>query len=350
MSLEAGISTPREAPPGRVLLAFAAIYVIWGSTYLAIRFAVETIPPFLMAGIRFGVAGGILYLGLRSRGVPGPRRVEWKAAFWSGGLMLLGGNGLLSWSEQYVPSGLAALLVGTVPLWMVALAWLGPDRDRPGRWELVGLATGFAGVALLVSPSAEVVGSLGAEPRRFLLGTVAVLVASLSWAIGSLYNRRAILPARPLFATAMTMVAGGLLLVLTGIARGEIGMLSLGAVSARSAWALAYLIVFGSVIAFSAYTWLLRVVRPALVGTYAYVNPIVAVLLGWWLASEPVTGRMALAMTVIIGSVALVERGRRRGRTVGGGARDAPITPPPASSGPTLSAPVEGRPTPLPDR
>ncbi len=349
MSLETGLSTPREAPPGRILLAFTAIYLIWGSTYLAIRFAVETIPPFLMAGVRFGVAGGILYLGLRSRGVRSPRRSEWKAAFWSGGLMLLGGNGLLSWSEQYVPSGLAALLVGTVPLWMVALAWLGPDRERPGRWELFGLATGFAGVALLVSPSAEVVGSLGAEPRQFLLGTVAVLVASLSWAIGSLYNRRASLPPPPLFATAITMIAGGVLLVLTGIARGEIGQLSLGAVSARSAWALGYLILFGSVIAFSAYTWLLRVVRPALVGTYAYVNPLVAVLLGWWLASEPITGRMALAMAIIIGSVARVERDRRQARNAAG-ARGVPIAPAPASSGPVVPAPLEARPDPISDR
>jgi drug/metabolite transporter (DMT)-like permease len=304
--------SPKEASPTRILLALGLVYVIWGSTYLAIRFAIETLPPFLMAGTRFLVAGAILFAWFRLRGTPAPDRKHWKAAVISGGLMLLGGNGLLSWAEQYVPSGLAALFVSTAPLWLVLMAWWGPDRERSHVGEIAGLLLGLLGVGLLLAPSTEILESMATEPRLFILGAVAVLVASLSWAAGSIYNRGAAFPTPQLYATSLTMVGGGVLLLLTGFARGELGQLSLNDVSLKSAAALAYLIVFGSLVAFSAYIWLLRAVRPAVVGTYAYVNPVVAVILGWSLAAEPLTPRTFVAMAIITGSVILVQRAQRR--------------------------------------
>lgn len=306
------VSGSRSVPTPRLVLAFAAVYLIWGSTYLAIRFAIETVPPFLMAGTRFVVAGAILYAWFRARGQPAPTLREWRAATIAGGLMLLGGNGLLSWAEQHVPSGIAALLVGTVPLWMVLIARWGPTRERTGPREIGGLALGLLGVALLVAPTPEAVANVGTDARGFVLGAGAVLAGSMLWAAGSMYSRVAPLPPDSLYATALTMLAGGVLLLLAGGARGEAAHLSPTGVSARSALAILYLIAFGSLVAFSAYTWLLRVARPALVGTYAYVNPVVAVLLGWALASEPLGARTALGAAIVVGSVVLVRRGRRR--------------------------------------
>ncbi len=302
--------TESPAPPGKVALAFAAVYVIWGSTYLAIRFAVETLPPLLMAGVRFGVAGLTLCIVLRARGAPRPDARQWWAAGVSGALMILGGNGVLSWAELYVPSGVAALIVATVPLWFVGLVWLGPDREAPAPLELAGVGLGLFGVALLVADSGRSTSAAGGG--MVVWGALAVVAASGSWAAGSLYTRRAPLPSPPLYATALTMLAGGALLLAAGVARGEAGRFDPGAVSGRSVAALAYLIVFGSIVAFSAYAWLLRVVRPALVGTYAYVNPVVAVLLGWWLAGETLTARMAVGASIVVVSVALVQRGRAR--------------------------------------
>lgn len=301
-----------SASSARVGLAFATIYLVWGSTYLAIRFAVETIPPFLMAGVRFTTAGALLYAVLRARGVSAPTAAQWRMAVISGALMILGGNGVLSWAEQYVPSGLAALLVATVPLWFVGIAWLGPDREPSRPLEIFGLLLGLAGVILLVAGSGEEVMLAGTSGRAGLWASLAIVGASISWAAGSLYHRRAALPRPGLFATAMTMLAGGALLLGTGVLRGEVGALQPEAISARSLLALLYLIAFGSIVAFSAYAWLLRAVRPALVGTYAYVNPVVAVLLGWWLADEILTGTMLIGAAVIVASVILVERGRLR--------------------------------------
>lgn len=304
--------SPRDASPARVLMALGLVYVIWGSTYLSIRFAIETIPPFLMAGTRFLAAGAILFAWFRSRGCGMPERHHWRAATISGGLMLLGGNGLLSWAEQWVPSGLAALLVATAPLWLVMMAWLGPDGERPSAGEIAGLVLGLGGVGLLLAPSPEVLRNVGADPRSFVIGAVAVLIASLSWAAGSIYNRGASFPSPQLYATSLTMLGGGALLVLAGALKGELGQIDVAAVSLKSVAALAYLVVFGSLVAFSAYIWLLRAVRPALVGTYAYVNPVVAVLLGWALAAEPLTERTFLAMAIITVSVILVQRSHRR--------------------------------------
>lgn len=300
--------TDSSAPAGRVVLAFAAVYVIWGSTYLAIRFAIETVPPFLMAGVRYLIAGAILYAVLRARGARRPTRDEWWAATVSGGLMIAGGNGLLSWAEQYVPSGIAALLLATVPLWFVGLAWLGPEREAPAPLELTGLLLGLVGVALLVIGS----GDAGTGGLAVVWGALAILVAAGSWAVGSLHHRRARFPGPPLYATAMTMMAGGGVLVLAAIATNEPARFDAGAVSFRSLAAFGYLVVFGSIVGFSAYAWLIKAVRPALVGTYAYVNPVVAVFLGWWLGGEAITAEMTTGAAIVLTSVALVQTDRIR--------------------------------------
>jgi drug/metabolite transporter (DMT)-like permease len=300
--------TPRTAPnPWLVVAAFGAVYVLWGSTYLAILFAIETLPPFWMAAARFLTAGAALYAWTRWRGAPAPKLVHWRSAFVVGFLLLVLGNGGVVWAEQRVPTGLTALLVATVPLWMVFLDGAGRGWRRPRGQLLVGVAIGLAGVALLVGPG-RFAGGEGADP----LGGLVLLVASLCWATGSLYSRRAELPPSPFLGAAMQMVAGGAGLVAAGFLHGEAATLDLAAASARSLGALAYLVVFGSLIGFTAYIWLLRVSTPALVSTYAYVNPVVAVLLGWAFAGEPVTPRTLLAAGVIVGAVVLITTARSR--------------------------------------
>lgn len=300
----------RAAGPPRaaVLAAFAAVYLIWGSTYLAILFAIETLPPFLMAATRFLVAGALLYGWMRWRGAERPDARQWRAAVVVGGLLLFGGNGLVVWAEQWVPSGVAALLVATVPFWMVMLEWARPGGARPGAGVLLGLLLGFGGIALLIGPGEWAGGGV------HLPGALALLLASFSWATGSIYSRGAPLPASPLLATSMQMLAGGGLLLAAGTLLGEWGRVELGAVSVRSAAALLYLIVFGSLVGFSAYVWLLRVSTPARVSTYAYVNPVVAVLLGWALAGEALTARVVVAVAVIVGAVAVITTRRARPR------------------------------------
>jgi drug/metabolite transporter (DMT)-like permease len=292
-----------ESRPSRLSIAaaFAAVYLVWGSTYLAIRFAIETLPPFLMAGVRFLTAGAILYLWARWRGAPAPEPRHWRPAAIVGGFLLLGGNGGVVWAEQRVASGLAALLVATVPLWIVLFSALGPGGRRPGARVLVGVALGLVGMALLVGPG-EIAGGPGADP----LGAAVLVLASVSWAIGSLYSRRAPLPSSPLVATAMEMLAGGALLVLAGLASGEAARLDLAAASPRSLLAFGYLVALGSLVGFTAYVWLLRVAAPARVATYAYVNPVVAVLLGWALAGEPLTPRILVAAAVIVAAVVAI--------------------------------------------
>jgi len=291
---------------GRVALAFAAVYVLWGSTYLAIRFGVETIPPFLMAGTRHLVAGLLLYIWMRSRGTPRPSATHWRSAAIIGGLMLLGGNGLVTWAEQRVPSGLAALIVASVPIWMAVLEGL-EKRARPGGAVIAGLLLGLAGIALLVAPG-RFAGNGHVDP----LGALALLTAALCWSIGSLYSRRVPLPASTFTATAMEMIAGGTWLWVAGLLFGEGSRLHLSAISMRSAVSLGYLILFGSLIGFTAYVWLLKATTAARVSTYAYVNPIVAVVLGALFASEVITARVAIAALVIVGSVALIITSRSK--------------------------------------
>jgi drug/metabolite transporter (DMT)-like permease len=268
--------------------ALVTVYILWGSTYLAIREAIDTMPPFLMASVRFLVAGGLLYavaVGRGDRVGDRPRWPQWRSAIVVGGLLLVGGNGGVVWSEQHIPSGVTALLVATIPLWMVVIGVAG-FGERVRVQEAVGVAIGFAGIVLLVagSPSTNGTGHLD------LAGAGAALFAALCWATGSLYSRRAPLPSRPLVSTAMQMLAGGALLVVVGVASGELSDVQLARISLGSILGLAYLIVFGSLVAFSAYVWLLRNARISLIATYAYVNPIVAVFLGWAFLSEPIRG------------------------------------------------------------
>jgi drug/metabolite transporter (DMT)-like permease len=287
----------------QLVLAFAAIYLIWGSTYLGIRYAVESIPPLLMMGTRHLVAGILVYGWARRHGQPSPPPVEWWCASLAGALLFLGGHGVLAWAEQTIASGLAALLCATLPLWTVLLVWIQRSERNLGWKVWWGILLGFAGVVLLVAPD-----GLRSRERLNLPGACAAVFSALVWAVGTLYTRRARLPASTVLSAAMQMITGGALLLLLGAAMGEGGRLHLPAVSLRSALALAYLIVFGSIVAFTAFTWLVAVSRPALVSTYAYVNPVIAVLLGWALAGERVGIRMVIATVVIVASVILVSR------------------------------------------
>ncbi len=295
------------AERAEIVLAFAAIYVIWGSTYLAIRFAIETLPPLLMAAVRFLIAGAVLYAWVRARGTPAPRRDEWLATTIVGGLLLLGGNGAVVWAEQRVPSGVTALLVALVPLWMVLLEWRGRGGARPDAGTVAGLALGLGGLLLLVGPE-QVLGGGHIDHA----GAVVLALGTLSWAAGSLYSRHAHLPAAPMLATAMEMLCGGALLLVAAGVRGEFAQADLGAISLRSALSFAYLVVFGSLVAFTAYIWLLRATTPARASTYAYVNPVVAMLLGWALAGEPLSPRTLLAAAVIVTAVVLITWSRVR--------------------------------------
>ena len=288
-----------------VWVALVAVYVIWGSTYLAIRVAVRTIPPFFMGSIRFLIAGGVLYavsIRLGEREGDRPTWRQWRAAAIVGGLLLLGGNGGVAWAEQRVASGIVALVIAMVPIWMALI-----DRflfgQRLSKWAVIGLALGFAGLVLLV-------GGPG-KGRADLVGIAVVVGASLAWAIGSMYARRAPLPRRPLVGTGMEMLAGGVIMGVAGIAAGEIGAFHPSAVTSDSLWATAYLIVFGSWVGFVAYVWLLRAAPTPLVGTYAYVNPLIAVFLGWAFLDEALRARTIVAAAVIVAGVALMISARK---------------------------------------
>ncbi len=285
----------------RLIAAFAAVYVIWGSTYLAIRFAVETLPPFLMAGIRFLVSGGALYAWARWRGAEKPDWIHWRTAAIIGTLLLLGGNGGVVWAEQFVPSGLTALLITSEPFWIVILVWLMPGGHRPTGGIIFGMLLGLLGIGLLVGP-----GSLLDGHSLNLSGVAVLFLASLSWAAGSLYSSKARLPRSGVLSAGMQMLAGGAVLTLFGTLAGDWNRLAWQNVSARSVFSLAYLAVFGSIVGFSSYFWLLRNTSPARASTYAFVNPVVAVFLGWAFAGEVITPRTLLATVIIVIAVMIV--------------------------------------------
>jgi len=281
-----------------VITAFAAVYLIWGSTYLTIRIAIETLPPLLMAGVRFLLAGAILYAVARR---PGARRerltwAQWRAAFIVGACLLLAGNGLVTWGEQYVASGLVALIIATVPLWMALFAPLFSGR-RVGRLGVAGIVVGLVGVALLLRPG----GTVSAHWQILV-----VLASPVLWAGGSLYARTAPTPGNPLMATGMEMLAGGLLLLIVGLATGELGAVHLASVSLRSGIAFAYLVLIGALVGYSAYIWLLHHVSASSASTYAYVNPLVAVVLGAVFLSEPITVPTLIAGALIVVAVAAI--------------------------------------------
>lgn len=297
-------SPGRSGPPPPLFIwsAMIGVYIVWGSTYLAIRFAVETMPPFLMAGVRFLIAGSVLYLVRRAYGDPRPTLEEWRSAAVIGAFLLVGGNGGVVWAEQWVPSGIAALLVGTSPLWMILIDRLRPGGQKPNRWAMLGVGLGFMGIVMLINPLRSVGPGETIDPVR----AGVLVLSSLLWSIGSLYSRQAQLPPSALLWTGMEMLAGGLGLLILGTLTGELGRLNLLSISGSSWLGWLYLVVFGSWIGFTAYTWLLRSAPTPLVSTHAYVNPIVAVLLGYFLAEELLTFRIFIAALMVIGSVALI--------------------------------------------
>jgi drug/metabolite transporter (DMT)-like permease len=286
----------------KLALAFAAIYLVWGSTYLAIRYAVETIPPLVAAGSRHTVAGGVLLAWACARGYR-PRREHWIAGIVLGALFFFVGHGTLHWAEQHVASGLAALLIATEPMFILVLAWLS-GQQRISRTSALGLAFGVVGVAILTG--AEV-----SAKNASLIGLLAVLLGSVSWSAGVVISPKLKLPTDALARTAVPLVCGAVMLLATAGITGEFHGLHWSAISLKSIFGLGYLIVFGSIVAFTAYTWLLQRVPPAVVATHTYANPVVAVLLGWLLASEPLTARVAIASVAILGAIMLIRRGER---------------------------------------
>ena len=290
----------------KIWIALLALYIVWGSTYLAILFAVDTIPPFLQAGLRFLISGLILVIWRRSAGDEMPSLKQWRSLAIIGTLLLLGGNGLVSFAEQRIASGVAALIIGTVPLWLVLIEALRPGGVRPSWRAIIGLIVGFGGIYLLIGPS-ELTGKFQFD----ILGTLVLLTAALLWSIGSIYSRSAELTKSALMTTGAEMLAGSIPIFIVSILFGEWKSFSFAQVSVQSWLALLYLIAFGSMIGFVAYIWLLQNAPVSLVATYAYVNPLVAVLLGSWLAQESLTGRTLVAAGIIIGSVVFINSARQ---------------------------------------
>lgn len=303
------MNSPAPVSRSALWLGFATIYLVWGSTYLAIRVAVETLPPFLMAGARFLTAGSLLYgwLWLTKKIRPTPR--QWLDNALVGALLLLIGNGLVSWAEQSIPSGIATLLVSVGPLFIVLGDWLvlavGRDATRgarPTAATLAGIVLGVIGLVLLVAPSLGAEAAVPLDPWR----VGGILFACLAWSAGSIFTRYARRPAEPLTAAAMQMLTGGLWLVLVATALGETGKFNFAQASASSLAAWGYLVVVGSLVGFTTFVWLMKHSTPARVATYAYVNPIVAIFLGWLLLGEPVTSRTLVASAVIIAAVVII--------------------------------------------
>ncbi len=296
--------TPIARSPGKLalLLAFFVIYVVWGSTYLGIRYAVETIPPLLVVAVRQGVAGLAIFGWAYWRGYR-PTLREWAASLVLGTLYFAIGHGTLHWAETFVPSGLAALLVASEPIWIAIMAAVVLREERLTVKTVFGLLLGLAGVSLLVRAEA------GPGHGRMLLGCAAILIGTLSWSCGVIYSRSPRLPKDPIARAGMAAMSGAALLFLGAIFTGEVAHAHLSSFSGRSVWALLYLIVFGTIIAFTTYTWLLDHCSPTLVSTHTYVNPIIAVLLGWFFAGETMGVRVLLAGLITLVSVFLISQG-----------------------------------------
>lgn len=290
-----------------IIAAFAAIYVIWGSTYLAIRFAIDSIPSFMMAGTRFLLAGALLYALARRGGATRPSRIHWRGALIQGGLMFLIANGAIVKAEHVVPSGVTALIIATVPLWVALLGWLFFREGRPDLRLAIGLVIGMGGIALLVVP-----GDFLSGEHVDLGGTLLLLISAFSWATGTLSSRRLPAPSTPLMGAALNMMAGGVLLLVLSLASGEFATFVPSAVTMESLVSFVYLITFGSVVAFGSYMYLLSVVAPSRVATYAYVNPLIAVFLGWFLGEEDLTARTLVGAAVIVTAVVMITSRRKR--------------------------------------
>jgi len=283
-----------------IVLALLSVYIIWGSTYLGIKIAIETFPPFLMAGIRFVIAGSLLYGYVIVKERKHPKLIEWRDTTIIGTLLLMGGNGLVVIAEQSIPTSIVAIIIATVPLWMIAIGWMMKSQTEPNRSTLFGTVLGFCGVAILMYPSQQ-------ENLHFdLLGLSLTLLAAILWSLGSIYSQKAILPSATMLSTAMQMITGGLVLVMVGTFSGEWQHLNPEAFSSRSFFALMYLIFFGSLLGFSAYVWLLQNVSPYLASTYAFVNPIVALILGYFFADEVLSFKALIATVFIISAVVII--------------------------------------------
>lgn len=289
----------------RIVVGFLAIYLIWGSTYLAIRFTIETIPPLLSAGIRFLIGGSLLYLWARASGAVAATSSQWRNSGIIGLLLVVGGTGTVTWAEQYVPSGLAALMVAAMPFWMVLIDWLRPNGQKPASSVIAGLVMGFAGIVVLVGP-----GNLGGAPVS-TIGAVAVLLATLSWASGSIYSRHVDLPQSRLLSVGIQMLVGGATMLAMGAMIGELPQFHISLFTLKSVAALLYLAIIGS-LAFAAYVWLLKVSTPAKVSTYAFVNPVVAVIVGWAFAGEALSARTVIAAAIIVTAVAVLTLAKGR--------------------------------------
>ncbi len=293
----------------KLVLGFLCVYIVWGSTYLAIRWGVESIPPFAMGAMRFLMAGGALFLFMRVRGAPNPSLLEWRNSAIIGALLLFVGNGAVSWAEQRVSSGMTSLIVATVPLWLV-LCEVAMGKT-PGLAKWAGVAIGLVGVGLLVLPKDGDLSHAAVNPA----GAAVLALGSLSWTVGSLFSRSAKLAKPPAMAISLQMIAGGAMLAVLALATGQFTALVTHPPTMQSLLSLLYLIIFGSLVGFSTYMWLLRVASPTAVGTYAYVNPVVAVLLGVLFAGEKLPPQAVVATLVIVGGVAMVSLGgqfRRR--------------------------------------
>jgi drug/metabolite transporter (DMT)-like permease len=294
-----------EARQAKVLGAFFLIYFVWGSNFLAIRYAIETIPPFLLMGVRSLLAGLCLYLWARLRSDERPSPAHWRAAAIVGVLLFLGCHGLLAWAQQRVPSGVAALAMATLPLWMTLLDWLWAGARRPGTPVWLGLVLGLVGLAVLVGP-----GSWGGAVD--VIGLLAIQASGFAWALGSVQARRSHLPSSVVLSTGMQLIAGGAALSVVSLVSGEAATFDPGAVSMRSLWGFTYMVVGASILAFTAYVWLLRVSTPSRVASYGFVNPLVAVLVGSTVGGEPLGARTALAAVLILAAVAAILSGRPR--------------------------------------
>ena len=305
----AATNSDKAAPLIGIVAAFAVIYLVWGSTYLAIRFAVETMPPFLLASIRFLVAGSIMYAWLWFRGDAKATKQQALACATSGILMLVGGNGLVCWAEQFVPSGITALIIGTAPLWIVMVGWLGFRDGAPSGKIVLGLAFGLAGVVLLAKPGGLSEGSLNP------FGLIAILFACFFWAWGSFLSKSPSMPKSTLLSVALQMLIAGGTMLLISFGLGEPLKMDWSAVSAKSILSLAYLIVFGAIVAYTCYGWLFRNVSAAAVSTYAYVNPVVAVILGYYLANEEITQMTIVGAGLILFGVLLVSSRNKTDRS-----------------------------------
>jgi drug/metabolite transporter (DMT)-like permease len=297
--------TTLKTARGTTIAAFGAIYLVWGSTYLAIRVVVETLPPFLAGAGRFLLAGLLLGGFLAWRGVPLPTRAQWHHATVTGVLLLLGGNGLVMWAERTIPSGLTALLIALTPIWFALLDWLRPGGRRPLPKTVFGIVVGFGGVVLLVTARGT-----GIHMTAHWPGVLALIGAGICWASGSLYSKYKPNDASPWMNSAAQMICGGMGLLLAGVVFGEAFTTDWSRVSARSMAALGYLIVFGSLIAFSAYVYVLRASTPSRVSTYAYINPMIALFLGWALLDEIVTPQMLWGTLVILAGVIVISVSR----------------------------------------